>query len=116
MLYEIVALTITMGFGAWNLYSGQKRQALAWALLLLGGLSNATVMRLNQGRMPVLPPHNSVSKWDARHGEATRSSRWLALADRFGPRWARFSLGDVVIVVGLALLWPRSGKYKRVGF
>jgi len=91
----------------WGIALGS--QIISWSFALsqititLGILSNAAVTLANGGFMPVAG-HRRVnlrarSLWVQREG----SQHLLFLADNFGTRFFRFSVGDVFILAGIVL-------------
>ncbi len=70
-------------------------------ILVLGIASNASVTLANGGYMPVAAHRRldgrTRSLWVQRHS----GQRLLFLADNFGTRFVRFSVGDVLLLIGI---------------
>jgi hypothetical protein len=77
--------------------------SMAAAVSGVGLLLNAAVTLLNRGYMPVMDGSVTGNIWV----EATPRHRLLWLCDRFGPAWAKFSVGDFLIFGGIALSFWR---------
>lgn len=84
----------------------------------LGGLANLTAILANGGVMPASPAALEASGWQATPGQFANSAvvaqpRLAFLGDVFAtPSWfpvsSVFSIGDVVIVVGVTLFLDRT--------
>lgn len=84
----------------------------------LGGLANLTAILANGGVMPASPAALEASGWQATPGQFANSAvvaqpRLALLGDVFAtPSWfpvsSVFSIGDVVIVVGVTLFLDRA--------
>jgi hypothetical protein len=72
--------------------------------LLVGGLAcNALVTLANGGYMPVRAQWRQRGPARSLWVQRTSGQHLLFLADNFGNRWIRFSVGDVLIAAGIVL-------------
>lgn len=78
-------------------------QGVAWGTFWLAGLLNCMAMLANGQHMPVKQPHGPIPISDTTHVEMTAQTRLAGLCDIHGPRWARYSLGDVFCAVGMGI-------------
>ena len=72
-------------------------------LLAAGVLSNAAVTLANGGYMPVAAQRRSDMRARSLWVRRTDSQHLLFLADNFGNRFIRFSIGDALLVGGIIL-------------
>jgi hypothetical protein len=72
--------------------------------LLIAGLGgNALVTLANGGYMPVRAQWRQRGPARSLWVQRTEGQHLLFLADNFGNRWVRFSVGDVLIAAGIIL-------------
>lgn len=101
-MLALIAATALAFWATWiNLKAKKGLMALGTGIICLAGVMNGTVMAFNSGRMPVRSPHVLISTSDNTHSEITRYSHLLWLADVHGAVQYRYSLGDVVVMLGL---------------
>jgi hypothetical protein len=72
-------------------------------ILTLGILSNAAVTLANGGFMPVAMHRRTSERARSLWVERTSSQRLLFLADNFGTQSFRFSVGDVLLALGILM-------------
>ena len=77
--------------------------SLASALLAIGISCNAAVTLSNGGFMPVAAHRRLVGPARSLWVQRQSGQRLLFLADNFGNRFLRFSVGDVFLAIGIAL-------------
>ena len=120
MLYWLAPFGILASRILWQRIPGLATCALFWALAVVflafawpvgipmfvfaaGIACNASVTLANGGFMPVAAHRKAAgparSLWVQRH----TGQRLLFLADNFGNRWIRFSVGDVLLLGGIVL-------------
>lgn len=128
---EVVVISILPGhqsllFAAANLLSYAAAGAFVWSNrripgllpIAFGGALNLTAIVANNGTMPASARALAASGWRGQPGHFANSAvlahpRLAVLGDIFAtPRWLPghdvFSIGDVVIVIGFALLVYRA--------
>jgi hypothetical protein len=74
----------------------------------LGILCNASVTLANGGFMPVAAHRRLIGPARSLWVQRQSGQRLLFLADNFGNRFVRFSVGDVFLLIGISLsfFWP----------
>jgi hypothetical protein len=120
MYYWLAPISLLAARILWQRIPGLATCALFWGLAVvvlllswptglpqylfgLGILCNASVTLANGGFMPVAAHRKQAgparSLWVQRH----TGQRLLFLADNFGNRFVRFSVGDVLLLAGIVL-------------
>jgi hypothetical protein len=120
MYYWLAPISLLAARILWQRMPGLATCALFWALAVVvialgwpvglpqfifaaGIFCNASVTLANGGFMPVAAHRKQAgparSLWVQRH----TGQRLLFLADNFGNRWIRFSVGDVLLLAGIVL-------------
>ena len=84
-----------------------KLVALGCLFATIGATANTILVFANRGWMPVVTKkyRDSFSKQKPIHRLAKDGDRFLFLADRFDIWLGIFSIGDILIVLGIVMIW-----------
>lgn len=119
---EAMQFMVCVGLGTFAYLKYKWREELGfrrlsdyvpWALWCVGGTLNFVVMHANNSFMPVrgcLDMPGACS--DDSHVALTGAMHLLWLADNYGPRYFKFSVGDMLVFTGL--LWLLAAWIRRI--
>jgi len=96
------------------------RTIIFMIIFFMGGLCNFLAIQHNEGKMPVLLDLNYTDDTHLTYQNPFGVNMWI-LSDIFYTKWAIFSIGDVLLVIGavfviyfLSLYWIRKKIWKKV--